>query len=194
MSIKKQLEQFIRKEIKDLDCHCCHCDPCICPPGPQGPPGPRGPQGPQGEPGPGVEPAFGSLYGDLTRRMAASGVNIEFDSPGPGLNTTADPAANSITVNLGGIYEVTVTLAVISPSQNNTIRLFVIRNGVLVIDNSEFGLSKNTTGLETLLETMIGKTFHIELNAGDTLTLEPIVVVPPVEYHNAALTVNRIGP
>lgn len=212
MSIKRQLETFIRKEIykqnKDSSEGCkCKQEFCICPPGPPGPRGPRGlqgeqgiqgpigpegPAGPAGPAGPGVTPAYGSLYGAFTSRNPVMGVNIEFDFPGPVSNMTADPTTNTITIATNGVYEISGALLCESVGQTDTFRVIIARNGV-GIDGSQFDFNKAHPGVNVNLEVPIGKTIQIALNAGETISLIPTVVVGPVRYRSASLTVNRIG-
>lgn len=141
---------------------------------------------PTGPPGPGVIPTFGSLYGVDSARTVVEGVRVQFDFPGPVLNTVADPITDSITILTSGIYEISATIQA-SQFLGGAVN-YDIRMNDLIIPGSRFGTSSS-------ISVSVGKTIQVNLEEGDELTIVPSFVSNTnLQYSSAALTVNLIGP
>lgn len=156
-------------------------------PGPQGDVGPPGPQGVQGPAGPGVQPAYGSLYGNTTDRVAVAGTRIDFDIAGVAVqNTVPDAINNEIVLPIAGDYEITAGITTIfAPLESLTLTIIGANSGgIFQMSNSsttqiEVGTFSTTVQARVVANTSI---FIFVSGTGGT-----------PDYRFAFLTVNRIG-
>ncbi|MGF9947288.1 hypothetical protein ABEX44_29290 [Priestia megaterium] len=136
------------------------------------------------------QPVYGSLFGDpMVFTAAANNTNLNFITAGPTNGMIANPANNSITVNIFGVYEIT----------------FSLTNQIVAIGSSQYSIFlNNTTNITTsniffqanvvLLTTRAPgeKTILTTLNPNDVITVRPTAVVGTNSYGNPTLIVTKV--
>jgi len=163
-------------------------------PGPAGPTGATGATGADGTAGatgatgPSGLLAYGSLYGGTG--TVSTGDSVNFDTAGPSLGTTPDPATNTISLTYSGVYELAASIQVIPID-------------TLPISTAIFQIYSNLVALDppftTKVDNLSDADFRSELviqrfcNAGDAISLR-IVQGVGANYAGPSLTVMLIGP